>query len=271
MASEPSEGRPISVVVPPSLEEWLSERAEGSGMEREELLVTLLAAYKQATTEGAADVDSLVDGRVGPIVTQRLDQFDEDVERKLDDIRRRVVQLKRETDEKVPEDQFESLGAQVDELGEQVREMRVDIDAIDPETVADHDERLDDVEGSLHDQAETAVRLDERLDDVESKLTRVARAVVALRRERDATDGEESAPTPALAASADATLVDIKRQAAREHIGSADCGACGASVDLSLLPEAACPHCEASFGGLEGRDGMFSSPRLVGEGGGSDA
>jgi outer membrane murein-binding lipoprotein Lpp len=274
MASEPSEGRTVSVVVPPPLEEWLSERAAGSGMDREELLLALLSAYRDATTDEDA-VESLVEARVVPLVNHRLDQYDEDVERKLDDVRRRVVQLKKETDTKVPEEQFASLGAQVDELGATVRDLRDDVESLGREGPAVEDADLEAVRESLQAHAETAVRLDERLDDVETKLTRVAHAVVALREERTPTEGAAEAeatttqrPTPV--AAREATLVDIKRQAARERIASADCGACGAPVDLSLLPEAACPHCSAPFGGLEGRNGMFSSPRLVGPGGVSD-
>lgn len=257
----------MSVVVPPPLEEWLSERATGAGLDREELLVALLSAYRDATTDGTA-VESLVDERVVPLVNRRLDQYDEDVERKLDDVRRRVVQLKKETDTKVPEDQFASLATQVDELGATVRELRADVESLERDGPVAEDAALEAVRESLQTRAETTARLDERLDDVEGKLTRVAHAVVALREERSpSADGDETTRRPTPVAAREQTLVAVKRQAAREGIRSADCGACDAAVDLSLLPEAACPHCGAPFGGLEGRDGMFSSPRLVGPGG----
>lgn len=276
MASESSEGARISVEVPPPLEEWLSRQAERSGVEREEVLVGLLGAFREATEEGNSDVEALVDGRVGPLVDQRLRQFDEDLERKLDDIRHRVVQLKKEVDGKVAEDRFESLAEQVDELGEQVRELDEALWGLDTETLSDHEDRLDELEASLQTRTETAVKLDDRLDDVESKLTRVARVVVALRKEREessgaGTDRTETDGVPELRTSPDETLLEIKRQAAREGITSAACGACGETVELSVLPESACPHCGAAFGGLDGRGGMFSSPRLVGERGETDA
>lgn len=275
MASEPSEGQRISVEVPPSLEEWLSRRAERSGVEREELLVGLLVAFRDATEGNGPDVEALVDGRVGPLVDQRLRQFDEDLERKLDNIRRRVVQVKQEADGKVSEDRFESLAGQVDELGDRVRELDGELEGLDTETLSAHENRLDELEASLQTRTETAVKLDERLDDVESKLTRVARVVVALRKEREGlsgsrTDGTGTDDVPELRTNTDETLLDIKRQAAREGITSADCGACGEAVELSVLPESACPHCGAAFGGLDGRGGMFSSPRLVGERGATD-
>ena len=273
MASESSEGQRLTVEVPPSLEEWLSRRAERSGVEREELLVGLLGAFREATEGETPDVEALVDGRVGPLVDQRLKQFDEDLERKLDDIRHRVVQVKKQADSQVAEDRFESLGEQVEELGEQLRELDEAIWGLDTEKLSEHDQRLDELEASLQTRTETAVKLDERLDDVESKLTRVARVVVALRKEREELSGAETerSDVPELRASTDETLLDIKRQAAREGITSADCGACGEAVELSVLPESACPHCGAAFGGLDGRGGMFSSPRLVGERGETDA
>lgn len=270
MASESSEGGPVSVAVPPSLGEWLSERVEGSDMEREELVLALLSAYRDATEEGPDDVADIVDGRVGPLVDRRLKQYDEDLERRLDDIRRRVVQVKETADGSVSDERFEALSSQVVELESAVSDVRSELEAVDPARVDEHASELEALRESVRTRTETAARLDDRLDDVESKLTRVARAVVALREERTETDERDDGRRMRALSGPDETLVDIKRQAARESIGSADCGACGAAVDLSLLPEAACPHCGVSVRGLEGRDGMFSSPRLVGEGGESD-
>lgn len=271
MASESSEGGPVSVAVPPSLGEWLSERVEGSEMEREELVLALLSAYREATEEGPDDVADLVDDRVGPLVDRRLKQYDEDLERRLDDIRRRVVQVKETADGSVSEVRFEALSTQVAELETAVADVRSELEAVDPERVDEHAAELEELHESVRTRSEAAARLDDRLDDVESKLTRVARAVVALREERtEAGEREDHGRETQTRSAPDETLVGIKRQAARESIGSADCDACGAAVDLSLLPEAACPHCGASFEGLEGRDGMFSSPRLVGEDGESD-
>jgi outer membrane murein-binding lipoprotein Lpp len=270
MASESSEGGPVSVAVPPSLGEWLSERVEGSDMEREELVLALLSAYRDATEERPDDVADIVDGRVGPLVDRRLKQYDEDLERRLDDIRRRVVQVKETADGSVSDERFEALSSQVVELESAVSDVRSELEAVDPARVDEHASELEALRESVRTRTETAARLDDRLDDVESKLTRVARAVVALREERTETDERDDGRRMRALSGPDETLVDIKRQAARESIGSADCGACGAAVDLSLLPEAACPHCGVSVRGLEGRDGMFSSPRLVGEGGESD-
>ena len=270
MASEPTEGRALSVSLSPSLEEWLTERADEVGVEREELLVSLLGAYREATTGDTAE--TLLEPRAERIIERRLDQYDEDVERKLDDIRRRVVQVKQETDTKADAERVEEVVSRLDELESSVGRLRSAVDGSD----SGDGEDIAALRESLRSRAETAVKLDERLDDVESKLTRVARVVVALREEheRDSAGDDEPAserdPVPTLAEGPAETLLDIKRRAAREELSSAECGACGESVDLSLLPEAACPHCGATFGGLEGRDGMFSSPRLVGEGGGAD-
>jgi DNA repair exonuclease SbcCD ATPase subunit len=267
MESEPTERWALSVSLSPALEEWLSERADQVGVEREELLVSLLAAYRDATTDESAE--AVLEERAEALVERRLDQFDEDIERKLNEIRRRVVQLKGETDSKADAETVEELTARLDELESAVEELPTGADPNPDETAEPgasvSEEELAALRESLRSRAETAVKLDERLDDVESKLTRVARAVVTLRKEHEAA---ESMAT--LATAPDETLMEIKRQAAREEIRTADCGACGERVGLSVLPEAACPHCGASFGGLDGVDGMFSSPRLVGDGGPDD-
>jgi DNA repair exonuclease SbcCD ATPase subunit len=273
MESEPTERWALSVSLSPALEEWLSERADQVGVEREELLVSLLAAYRDATTDESAE--AVLEERAEALVERRLDQFDEDIERKLNEIRRRVVQLKGETDSKADAETVEELTARLDELESAVEELPTGADPNPDETAEPgasvSEEELAALRESLRSRAETAVKLDERLDDVESKLTRVARAVVTLRKEHEAAEQEtEAEPMATLATAPDETLMEIKRQAAREEIRTADCGACGERVGLSVLPEAACPHCGASFGGLDGVDGMFSSPRLVGDGGPDD-
>lgn len=47
------------------------------------------------------------------------------------------------------------------------------------------------------------------------------------------------------------TLSALLRRANREDIRTADCSECGQTIDLSLLEDPICPHCERPFGRIE--------------------
>lgn len=88
-----------------------------------------------------------------------------------------------------------------------------------------------------------------RLDDLESKLVRVAWAVVELRDDEGGTLH-------------DATFRELKRVATREGVHEATCADCDARVDVALLAERVCPHCESRFRELA-VDTSHGEPRFV--------
>jgi hypothetical protein len=283
MVGEPSERRPVPVTLPPSLDEWLTERADAAGVDRRELLVQLAATYRAAAEDDAASgLASAVEGAATDAATERVDDrlgsFRSSLDSQLEAIRKRIVQLKHETDEKAAAGRVSELATRTNGLEERLDDVEDAIetlreDAQERAAATDGDEMAGDAAtdrtGTAGEDGGTTAgpELAERLDVVESKLVRVAHAVVELR------DGAGRAGDAGVGDAHDTTPAELKRVAAREGLREARCAGCGEDVDLALLPDAACPHCDARFDGLA-VDSPFEEPRLHvvdGEGGGEHA
>jgi len=281
MASESTDEGAVSVELSPGLDEWLDERARELGQPREELVRQLLAAYRttaemddgdsltsafdvesavqdelDAAVAAAVDdvlseqVDSTVRDRLPDItdavesrVDGRLDDRLEDVETefqgKLADVRERVVQLKRELDGKAPADHdaFETV-AELDEsvssLNRELVEVRDEFEG----DIADQTERVNELETRFDE-------IERRLDDTEDKLKRVAWVVSDLRDDQGSRDAHQKA-------------VDrIKRAAAQEGITSASCQNCGEKVEIALLTDPQCPHCDSTVSDVQPEGGII--------------
>lgn len=226
MAGESTGGRPGGPDLPPELAEWLDHRATDLGVDRAELVVQVLSAYRSVADE----TDSLAAPAV-PDLDERLAEFRTDLDGDLNDIRRRLVQVKREADQKAPADHtHDAIEDRLAAVEEEVSSLAEKLDRVD---VTD--------ELRVHE---------ERLDAAEEKLTRIASTVVAIRRERTTT-GEDR-------------LANIKRRASRLGVETATCHACGETVSIALLPEGSCPYCEAPFGDVTPPGGgLFSKARLT--------
>lgn len=220
MASESSD---TSAPLPEDLSSWLDDRAGELGVESDELLRQLVAAYRVQTDAEGPHVPSSGD----------LAALEDDVEGKLDDVRRRVVQIKQQVDAKADADHSHRELEALSDVEERLAALEERVDGV-ATAAADTDERVDAAA--------------DRLDDHREKLTRVASAVVGLQR-----GGSESA------------LVRIKQTAAREGYGRAVCDACGEAVHVGLLGAATCPHCATDIHDVEPGGGWFRKPRLVGE------
>jgi hypothetical protein len=266
MEPESTEGRTLSLDLPAALDEWLADRADELGVDESELIVQLIGSYQVAADtddgetaaqlaetidDGAVDIEgtvreevetALVEAtvdedalvrRMETQVSERTDALEAEFDEKLDDVRRRVVQLKGEVDGKAPADHDHDAFERLDEVAAGLDEVRAAM-------------------GELHGSDGTD-DLAAEVTDLERKLNTLARVVVQLRDAAD--DGDD-----------DETLVEIKRAAARRGADEAVCGACGETVGIGLLPETECPHCRSPFGGLvDGSGGLFgSAPRLVG-------
>lgn len=281
MASEPTDKGVVAVELPPELDEWLDERARELGEPREELVTQLLAAYRTTTTErdggdlaaaldiearvedamqeeldaaAAVAVDDALAERVDLTVRERLPDITDAVEsrvegrlktvedefaEKITDVRERVVQLKRELDDKAPADHeaFET----VDQLDESVAELNRELVEVRDEFEADmasQTERVTDLETRVDE-------FERRLDDTEEKLKRVAWVVNDLRDNQGGRDAHQKA-------------VDrIKRAAAQEGISSASCQNCGETVEIGLLTDPQCPHCNATVSDVQPEGGII--------------
>ena len=220
--------------LPEELGMWVAERAADSDTSRADVVRRLLAAHKllddhpdwpaDAAVPGRTDgtvgphngVDD-IDARVGELA-ERVEELEGDLDEKIDDVRQRVIQVKREADAKAPADHdHPSLERRVDE------------------GFGNYEEVLE----YLTERTET---LDDEADDRSERLRTVANAVVDLRR-RVATLESEREKRDAVAS--------LREAANRRGVSEAVCGSCGESVHVGLLDEPVCPHCESPFDGVE--------------------
>jgi rubrerythrin len=323
MASESTEGA-VSVDLPSELHDWLEEKATELGVEREQLLVQLVAAYRTAaevddvpavlgppdgSTLPADAVADAVDGQVAdivneqvsdtveehvadaiedqlggslddqieatvqsiladtledqlgstvresaePLVTERvnestkavqrqlgdrIDAVEEEFTEKLEDVRERVIQVKKEADAKAPADhtheQLEAvadLDRSVATLEDELAELRSTVEKAVPE----HESKITEV--------------DARIAEMEDRLKTVAWVVSDLRDAHESGKGLEA-------------VERIKRAAAKADIERAKCENCGNKVTLALLTDPTCPHCDATVTNVEPDPGWFRKPKL---------
>lgn len=329
MASESSTERTLSISLPAELEEWLDEQANAAKVGREELLVQLLASYREtaqlenghegeirqveegdiasavearlneglsAELEGEVEglvedqveailedrVDEILDSRIDEMLdrklaeqndsklteqldsqieaavkdrlteqvteatnsvqrqlSQRIDTVESEFDDKIQDIRQRVIQVKKEADGKAPAehthaelDRIDSLSTELDELESELTTLREQVETELPS----HEERLDGA--------------DDRIEQMQDRLQTVAWVLSDLRSAQESKAGLEA-------------VERIKRAAAKADIERAKCENCGDGVTISLLTDPNCPHCDATVTNIEPAGGWFSKPKLL--------
>jgi len=285
MSSESTDDGGVHVELSADLDEWLTEQAETLGVPREAVMEQLLAAYMTAadSDEGMDDIlqpsadeldavvaatvdeklngsveaatESAVSAHIPDIVdtverqlAERFDALEADFQTKIEDVRERVVQVKREADAKAPADHSHEEFDRIDALSQEIEEMKAELAAL-RDDVADsletEDERVADIGEQVSD-------IDDRLDDVEDKLTRVAWVVSDLRDDQGGRDQNQKA-------------VDrLKRAAAQENISTARCSNCDEQVKIGLLTDPQCPHCNTTVSDVRPEGGIIrSKARLV--------
>jgi rubrerythrin len=269
MSSESTDEQTVTVELPAELDEWLDEQAAALGLDRETVLVQLLASYRTAeqlesdgqlridgdgeghsAVLGADDIEETVERVVDDqttaatdalreTLTARIDEVESDFQANLDDVRDRVVQVKRETDQKAPEDHTHEAFDTIDGLADEAAQLESDLESLrsqHQETAAEHAADIDDLSG--------------RLDTLEDRLQTVAWAVSDLRDAYESGHGME-------------TVERIKRAAAKADIERATCENCSNGVTISLLTDPKCPHCDATVSDIQPASGWFSSPKLL--------
>jgi len=233
MATESADGPDVTVRLPPDLDEWVEKRANALGVDRGELLVQLVGSYRAATDlddESLPDVvaadeamataetveeeltsttDALAD------LNERIESIESDLEENVEDVRTRILQLRDGVRDSAPEDhthhEFSRFESRAEDLSSELETVSEDVASLSG--------RLEILEGQL--------------EDIDGKLTSLARAVVGLRRASSSHEAD--------------TLTEARRAANRRGVSEADCGACGTAVDVALLTEATCPHCDTAF------------------------
>jgi methyl-accepting chemotaxis protein len=300
MASE-STDEPVTVSLPAEVAAWIDEQATDRDTDRETVIAQLLAAHRatenidddpEALAE-VVDVEAAVDSaladrlpeiaeavadrldvdaeveealeqhlrdalderlaevsrsaaeratdQVGDRLDDRLGAVEDDYMEKIQDVRQRVVQVKQETDTKAPADHgHPDMGERIDGLADSVAAVEDEIETLR----AQLDERTDDNATRVDD-------LDETVGDLQTKIRTVAHVVRDLR--DDSRVGSKRATS----------VEAIKRAAAELDVDRAKCSVCGEGVEIALMTDPECPHCEAVLSDVEPKDGFFGNPKLV--------
>jgi len=270
MASESTEEAAVTVSLGPELEAWLDERARELGVDHEAVLVRLLTAAREAdAVDGTADVDGLAAAvaatdafgdAVGDAVDEALHAHEDDLEatearlaerietaetdfhEKLEDVRERVIQVKQEADEKAPADHRHEELAGVDALGGRVTDLEDELGALES--------RLSDLETTVEALEPGAAEDVRTVEELQERLKTVAWVVSDLREAH-----EKRADS--------ATLEQLKRSAAEADVSRARCERCGEGVEIGLLTDPTCPHCDATVTEVAPSSGFFGKPRLL--------
>ncbi|MFB6352781.1 MAG: helix-hairpin-helix domain-containing protein [Halobacteriales archaeon] len=226
MSDEPAAGEEADASVPDAVLEWLGSAADERGVSESELLRSLLADRAQG-----ADVD------------RELERLEQEFQAKLEDVRDRVIQVKRETDGKAPADHaHDELRSSIEQLSRTVRALQDEVETVD--------QRLD---AGFENYEDVLTYLVDTTDTLDRRLTELARAVLDLRDRADRLASLEARQ---------AALAKLTAAANRHGVSTAKCEDCGASVDLGLLAEPRCPQCDAGFADLEAKSGFLRTSVL---------
>lgn len=293
MASESRDRTSLTVSLPPELQQWLDRQATALEVDQETVLLRLLSAYRDANdldeplsadpsretiepvvrdvlTDRLPDLTDAVAEQIAAdlreelaadldgedeALRERIDDLEADYRDKLEDVRQRVVQVKRDADANASVEELTQVTdrlSAVEDTVERLEGVTDRLDAVESELSAidDHDDRLaelstelDGVESQLSrlgaDDEVDVTELAEQLSDTQEKLKTVAWVVRDL---REAVAGGGAAA---------ATVEQIKHQAASEDVSRASCENCGNGVEIALLTEPSCPHCDATIDGVE--------------------
>lgn len=225
----PDGGETVTVQLPDRLGDWLDEQvADSPDRDRADVLRDLAAAYRELdTTDRQA-------------VTDRLDAQREEYVDLVEDVRERVVALRREVDDLAPADRGPAdhdhdhdLAAVAPDLPDRLERIETDL--------ADLEARVD---GGFENYETILRELNGTVEDLADRLDTLAAAVV---------DDDEP----------DAALARLKRAANQLGVREAACEDCGASLDVSLLTAPECPHCRSEFVDVADDGGLFGSHTLV--------
>lgn len=204
----------------------------------------------QVETAAAEEVEQQVEGLLTDRLTEeteevqgqlgaRVDNVEQAFQEKLQDVRQRIIQVKKETDGKAPADHTHPELERLSALQEEIESLQTEFEELNSEyeeRVREHTERIDDHA--------------DRLAEVHDRLQTVAWVVSDLREAQQSSSGLEA-------------VERIKRAAARADIERASCENCGEGVTLSLMTDPHCPHCDATVTNVEPAGGWFSKPKLT--------
>ena len=181
---------------------------------------------------------------------ERISSLDEDVEAKIQDVRDRVIQVKRETDAKASDDHehpglrenLETNQNRIDRAVQTAESLEETIDAMESRFERGF-ENYEEILEHLVDQTDDLSAETSALHEVAKQLKRKLTALRAREQRRQRTDA-------------------VKADANRKGVNEARCGSCGNDVTVALLTEPACPFCGAEIADVTPKPGFFGTAAL---------
>ncbi|MFC3477191.1 hypothetical protein [Halobacterium litoreum] len=224
---------------------WLGERADDLGVSTEELLQRVVAAYRRV------EDDELAAGLVTEDdLDSRLDEVEGEYDEKIQDVRERVIQVKREADGKAPADHGHAdVEATAEDAAETAERVASEFEALSAE-VEEMSGRLD---AGFENFEEVLSYLRDETDELGDRTTTLATAVLSMR---------ESVRALAAAEAQRGRAEQLQREANVEGVEVAACESCEQSVSVALLSAPECPFCGATFEGVEAKTGWFGAHTL---------
>ena len=234
---DPEGTLPVTEAVDAHLEEAVSTTVEESLDElvREQVSRQLQEALDTAVRQQVSEATNTTQQRL----ESRISAVEDDYMAKLQDVRERVIQVKKETDTRAQQDHTHEEFDAVDDLATEVKMLQESFEQLETtyaEVVPEHEERLGEIEA--------------RLDTLEDRLKTVAWVVSDLREAHESGGGLQA-------------VERIKRAGAKHDIERANCENCGESVVLALLTDPHCPHCNTTVTNVEPAGGWFGKPKLL--------
>jgi predicted nucleic acid-binding Zn-ribbon protein len=237
----------VGDLIAPTIHRFLTNTFEGDNQGdgenevRESFDTYIDAAVREQLDEAGFDEDRLAD--LDTDFDTRFEEIQSDFREQIEDVRERVIQVKREADAKAPATHTHDELERLDDLESRLSGLDQDFQSLDTS--------LNEVTAQMSEYAdeEDLDALEEEVEDLRERLTTVAWIVRDIREFAEKVEGPE-------------TLQEIKRRAAAANVSKPKCQQCNRRVNIGLLTEAACPHCEASFSELESSGGFFSAPQL---------
>ncbi|WP_338739826.1 hypothetical protein [Haloplanus salilacus] len=232
---------------PDELREWVERRAAEHDADPGTLLARAVSVYRYLDAEADPDADGApidvdlerLDGMEERIevLSDRVGDVEDDLDTKIDDVRDRVIQVKREADAKAPRDHdHPELADRVDAAAHAAEDAAAQVDALSDRL----DRGFENYEEILEYLTDTTGDLEDTVADLRTELRHLS------------------------AAETDRRAVDELRTTANRHGDrTAACGDCGSTVDVGLLSRPRCPHCEATYVDFEPSSGFFGSATLA--------
>ena len=287
-----------AVDLPEPLREWVEARAAETGRSPPEVLARAAAAYRLLDEHDdllpeprdgelpgrvaalEADLDDVRDrvahlgNEIGTVtgeggetnvsgadlerVESRLAELEATLDEQIEDVRERVIQVKRETDEKAAADHdHPELRAEVEAAVDDATAATETAESAltEAETLAsDLSEIQSTLDGGFENYESILRGLKDNTDEVRDRTDRLVTAVTQL---RDRVVELETAAERRADAEA------LQQDATQKGVTDAVCNACESTVYLGLLGDARCPHCEAPFERVDADTGLFRPSRLI--------